>query len=477
MNSLRICVLRDEPVRGDGGFVLYWMVAARRTRHTFALQRAVAIARKARRPLLVLEALRAGYPYASDRLHRFVIDGMADNAARLRAAGVAYHPYVEPRPGDGKGLVAALARHACAVVTDDFPAFFLPKMLAAAAAQVPCRLEAVDGNGLLPVRVADRAFPTAYAFRRFVQARLAAWVADAPAPDPLGGPGLPRLPGLPDGVAERWPATEESIDLARLPIDHDVPPAPIRGGEAAARERLHDFVAQRLDAYDADRNHPDRDATSGLSPYLHFGHVSAHEVFAAVAPGWAAPPEGRRPDGRRDGWWGLDPSREAFLDQLVTWRELSFNRSALREDAATYDGLPPWARRTLEAHALDPRQHLYSLDDLESARTHDPLWNAAQRQLVREGRLHNTLRMLWGKKVLEWSPSPREAFERMTHLNDRYALDGRDPNSAAGIAWCLGLFDRPWGPERPIFGTVRYMSSQNTARKVAVREYLRRHGP
>jgi len=491
MNTIRIRVLRDEPLRGDGAFVLYWMVAARRTRWSFALDRAIALARDLGRPLVVLEALRVAYPYASDRLHRFVLDGMADNAARFAAAGIAYHPYVEPRDGDGRGLLATLASRACAVVTDDFPHFFLPRMLAAAIPQVPCRFEAIDGNGILPLAITDRRFPTAYAFRRFVQQRLPAWVADGPTPDPLAGPMPPSLPfppalpaglpsglpaGLPPDLLDRWPASDLRPDLARLPIDHAVPPAPLRGGEQSARDALARFVAGPLDRYADDRNHPDLEAASGLSPYLHFGHVSAHEVLHAVAPAWSSSPADRRPDGRRDGWWGLDPSREAFLDQLVTWRELGFGNAARDPDAGRFDGLPAWARATLAAHAADPRPHLYSLDDLESARTHDPLWNAAQRQLLREGRIHNYLRMLWGKKILEWSPSPREAFDRLLHLNDRHALDGRDPNSASGIAWCLGRYDRPWGPERPIFGTVRYMASANTLRKVRCRKYLECHG-
>lgn len=475
MNTIRIRVLHDVPLRGDGEFVLYWMTAARRTTWNFALERAVALARNSSRPLLVLEALRVDSPHASDRLHRFVLDGMSDNVARLDAAGICCHPYVEPTPGAGKGLLAALAGHACAVVTDDFPAYFLPRMLDAAIPQVPCRFEAVDGNGLLPLRVPERAYPTAYAFRRLLQARLPAWIADAPIPDPLAGPPLPRLAALPPEILDRWPAASRPLDLARLPIDHDIPPAPRRGGQAAARQALHRFVATRLDRYDADRNSPDLDATSGLSPYLHFGHISTHEVLAAVAPGWTAPPEARRPDGRREGWWGTTPDREAFLDQLVTWRELGFNNCAHRSDAASYDGLPPWARATLEAHADDPRPRSYTLSELESASTHDPLWNAAQRQLLREGRIHTYLRMLWGKKVLEWTPTPRDAFDRLVHLNDRHALDGRDPNSYSGIAWCLGRHDRPWGPERPIFGTVRYMSSANTARKLDLRLYLARY--
>jgi deoxyribodipyrimidine photo-lyase len=180
-------------------------------------------------------------------------------------------------------------------------------------------------------------------------------------------------------------------------------------------------------------------------------------------------------NGRRAGWWAVSPAAEGFLDQLITWRELGFHFCHHRDDHDRYESLPDWVQRTLAKHAGDPREYLYSLDEFDGAGTHDPLWNAAQNQLRREGRIHNYLRMLWGKKILEWTREPREALEFMIELNNRYALDGRDPNSVTGIFWVLGRHDRPWGPERPVFGTVRYMSSANTARKVSVRRYLEQY--
>jgi deoxyribodipyrimidine photo-lyase len=171
----------------------------------------------------------------------------------------------------------------------------------------------------------------------------------------------------------------------------------------------------------------------------------------------------------------MSRSAEAFLDQLITWRELGHATAAFLPRYDSFETLPDWARRTLARHARDPRPERYELPELLEARTADPLWNAAQRQLLREGRLHNYLRMLWGKRILEWSASPEEALATMLELNDRLALDGRDPNSVAGVCWILGRYDRAWGPERPIFGTVRYMSSRNTARKLRLTEYLERY--
>jgi deoxyribodipyrimidine photo-lyase len=178
--------------------------------------------------------------------------------------------------------------------------------------------------------------------------------------------------------------------------------------------------------------------------------------------------------GARSGWWGTSAPAEAFLDQLVTWRELGYVFCHRRPDHARYDSLPDWCRATLAEHESDPRPHLYDLDAFDAADTHDDLWNAAQNQLRHEGRIHNYLRMLWGKKILHWSESPRAALEVMIELNNRYAVDGRDPNSYSGIFWVLGRFDRAWGPERPVFGKVRYMASANTRRKLRVGAYLER---
>lgn len=266
--------------------------------------------------------------------------------------------------------------------------------------------------------------------------------------------------------------------LADLPIDHDVPPVSYQGGTAAADAALRDFLERRLDRYAEERNDPTARTSSGLSPWLHFGHLSAHRVVAGVferegVDATAPTPGG---DGSRRGWWGLSEGAESFLDQLVTWRELGYTFCWHRDDHDEFDSLPDWALQTLGEHAGDRREHLYSLEEFDGASTHDELWNAAQNQLRIEGRIHNYLRMLWGKKILEWSESPMAALEVMIELNNRYAVDGRDPNSYSGIFWCLGRADHAWGPERPVLGKVRYMSSENTARKLDVDGYLRRWG-
>ncbi len=480
----RVRVVTDRPPRpGRDGYVLYWMIAARRTHHSFGLQRARAWAEELRLPLVVLEPLRAGYRWAADRHHVFVLHGMADQRARFGAAGVRYLPYVEPEPGAGRGLLAALAERAAVVVTDDSPAWFLPRMIEAAGRGIDVRLEAIDGNGLLPVRATCRVFTRAHSFRAHLQRELPTSLEHLPVPDPLAGYGLPAAT-LPRAALRRWPmATEEELRApervaAALPIDHGPRPVAWQGGERAGAARLARFVDEGLPRYLDERSHPDADAGSGLSPWLHFGQVSTHQVLHALAEreGWTPAALGPAQGGAREGFWGTSPAAEAFLDELVTWRELGLNYCAHAGDPGSFEGLPPWAKQTMAKHAGDPRPERYALDQLEQARTGDPLWNAAQRQLLREGRIHNYLRMLWGKRIYEWSESGEQALERMIELNNRWCVDGRDPNSYSGIAWVLGRYDRAWGPERPIFGTLRYMTSASTQRKLRVRQYLARYG-
>jgi deoxyribodipyrimidine photo-lyase len=482
--GLRVTAVNTAPVAPRGSYVLYWMIAARRARWSFALDHALARAAALGKPLVVFEPLRLGYRWASARHHAFVLQGMADNARAFAAACVTYLPYVEPEAGAGAGLLEALAASACVVVTDEFPAFFLPRMVAAAGRKLTVRLEQVDGNGILPLRASDRAFATAAAFRWHWQKVIHPHLVARPAAEPLRGLPAERAGGaVPGAVLRRWPMASAALlaarpaALAALALDHAVGAVPTTGGAAAAATTLAGFIADKLPRYGEARNQPEDDVASGLSPYLHYGHVGAHEVIDAVwrAADWDPSHVAERANGSREGWWGLPAAANGFMDEVLTWREVGYGFCFHRADHDQYESLPPWAQQSLDEHAADPRPHRYTPAQLEASQTHDPLWNAAQRQLVVEGKIHNYLRMLWGKKILEWSSSPRAALAVLIELNNKYALDGRDPNSYSGIFWTLGRFDRPWGPIRPIFGCIRYMSSENTARKVRVKDYLRRY--
>ncbi len=481
--AIRIEVRNDLPVNASGEFVLYWMIMHRRRRYNFGLQRAVDLACELERPIVVLEALRCGYQWANDRIHGFVLQGMQCNWKAFSESGVIYYPYVEPKLGAGKGLLAALANRACAVVTDAFPSFMLPGMVAAAATQIQTRFEVVDSNGLVPLAAAGKAYGRAVDFRRFLQKVLPDHLPHMPRADPLQGIKLQPLGKIPTEITARWPEASAAMlsgtpdALAALPIDHGVGPAVFHGGSDAAAKRLDQFICKRLETYNDDRSDPDIDGTSGMSPYLHFGHISVHEIFARVAAkeSWSLPDVSLPASGKREGWWGMSPAAEAYLDELVTWRELAYNLCAqCPETYDTYDSVPGWAQRTLEEHASDERPHCYSIAELEAAATHDPVWNAAHTQLVRDGWFHNSMRILWAKKIVQWSAHPRDALAAMIHLMNKYSVDGRNPNSYAGYLWALGRYDRPWF-NRPIFGSVRYVSSENTLRKRRLVKYLEKY--
>ncbi|MDQ1239617.1 MAG: deoxyribodipyrimidine photo-lyase [Thermodesulfobacteriota bacterium] len=483
VSEFRISNCNKSPMNNAGKYVLYWMIAHRRTKSNFSLQRAVEWSVALKKPLVILEALRCDYPWASDRLHRFVMQGMRDSQLICHESKALYYPYLEQTRHEGRGLIRAMSSHACVIVTDDFPCFFLPKMVASAANQVTVLMEKVDSNGLLPITWADHAFTRAFDFRRFLQRNLEPHLFSFPEPDPLQHLESPATNALLSHVQDHWPPSHSLIedadqtDLSLFPIDHSVRSSCIRGGQRAAATTLNTFLKESLHKYDESRNHPDDDATSGLSPYLHFGHISAHQVFAELTKreSWAHKSLSASTSGKREGWWGMSKNAEAFLDELITWRELGYNMCRHRPDYDRYESLPGWAQQTLFEHADDQREYVYTPQQLEDAETHDEIWNCAQKQLRTEGKVQNYLRMLWGKNILTWSKLPKDALDIMIHLNNKYALDGRNPNSYSGIFWILGRYDRPWGPERPVFGKVRYMSSESTRRKLRISGYLKKY--
>ena len=475
-NQSRLRRANDRPIARGEAYVLYWMQAFRRLSHNHALDYALRCAKELGRPLVVYEGLRYDYPWASDRHHRFVLEGMSANREAARRLGISYWPFVATPDEPGRGLVRRIAERACLVVTDDYPAFVVPDQVEALARKTERAVIAVDANSVVPMAVLGAPVAAAAHLRpRIHKAFGDAWQHRAKA--------APEVPDAARGEVEApfapWGGDVERT-IAGLPIDHAVAPVRgITGGSDAARERLGAFVEGRLARYAEERSRPaspEEGAASGLSPYLHFGHVSIEEIVAAVfeqAYGSSEVTLGK--SGKREGFYGGDPNVNGFLDEAITWRDVGFQwHWGRRADTASLArALPAWALATLEKHAGDARKFVYSAAEWEAGEMHDALWNAAQKELVRTGTIHNYLRMLWGKKVIEWSASPEEAYRTLVHLNNKYALDGRDPNSHTGILWCFGLFDRPWPPERPVLGTVRYMSSDNTAKKFKLDGYLR----
>ena len=450
--AARTRVLTGPHPAARGAFVLYWMQATQRFEENWALRAAVLRADELSLPLLVYQGLDPTYPHASDRVHAFILEGARELDARAGALGLAYRFSLRRRRADDRRVVDRLAARAALVVTDDYPTAGVAERTARFAARAPCPVLAVDAVGVVPASRFPRAEYAARTIRPKVLAALD--LALAPVRD------RPPRRAMPDALlrsleldALDLARADLGAELARCEIDHEVGRLALRGGLAPARARLRDFVRHGLAGYGERRREPTDDlGSSRLSPWLHFGMIAPAEVVRATR------------------------ASAAFLDEMVVWRELALNLCVRTPRFRTMHALPDWARRTLAAHDADRREASYSLAELERAATGDALWNAAQMELRRTGVIHNAVRQLWGKSLLRWTQRPAEALRRLIHLNDRWAIDGRDPNSYANILWCLGKFDRPFA-ERAVWGTVRPMMLERAKGKFDVAGYIARHLP
>ncbi|MCH1540371.1 MAG: hypothetical protein L7S56_02905 [Candidatus Poseidonia sp.] len=492
ISSARVNIHGERNPRGQ--CVVYWMTSARRAHWNHALQHAIDIANEVGQPLVVIECLALNHKWANDRISTFVLQGMIDNRASFADSGVTYIPYTETTSREASGLLEEWLQFATACIIDDYPTYYPLHVLNTALKVSPCELHVVDSNGFMAMRAQGRAFTTAYSLRRHLHKTILEHMYDFPESHPLVN--AKNLPMIDPSVIQQifaksntpitpyeflWRVSEGGDvgkeALSNLAIDHQVPPVlGKKGGSIEAKRRWKNFLKTRLMQYKSNRNQPDSNGASGLSSWLHFGHISSHQIIHEIfqAHQWDVSMVNPPNDGRRQGWWGLPEDVEAFLDQIITWRDIGFIHCAMVENHTQYESLPEWAKETLAIHASDPRPYVYTLEEFEQAKTHDPLWNAAQNQLRREGIIHNYLRMLWGKKILEWSPDPKTAMEWMIALNDRWALDGRDPNSYTGIGWVLGKFDRGW-TERAVFGKIRCMTSDSTKRKFNTKSYIEKY--
>ena len=504
-NDARVRPANDRPVRKTGQYVLYWCQMVRRLTANHALDYALHWAEQLGKPLVVYEGLKLNYPWASARFHQFILEGMRDNLATANELGIAYWPFVETPQNPGRGLVRSLAAEACLVVTDDYPQFIVPAQTRALAKSTAVAVHAVDGNCMIPLSLLGAPAAAAMHLRSRLHKQFAeAWLSRASKkPEP---PSKKRI----DPPFKLWrPPADLAAFVKSLPIDQSVPAIPgLTGGSVAGKAVLIEFVANKLARYAEERNQPDDPAESSssrLSPYLHYGHLGIQEVCEAVLGDDWTVAEINPKTRNKDDFFCRDANVNGFLDEAITWRDVGYqwhfgrsrdcgistaelsNRSWQDEgedpsfNFATFDFspmaegtlasvLPGWAWASLQKHATDRRPFLYTLEQFENGETHDELWNAAQRELVATGRIHNYLRMLWAKKVLEWTETPEEAYRVLEHLNNKYAIDGRDPNSYTGILWCFGLFDRPW-PERDVFGSIRSMTSESTGRKFKLQGY------
>ncbi len=449
----RVRRLNEAPFRDGARYVLYWAQINRRVDFNHGLLFAAELANGLDLPLLYFEGVTYEYPHANDRLHTFLLENVPETARRLRALGIGYVFYLRRSSSDPADVLERLAAEAAALVTDDFPVYWPRRLNERMPGKLRIPYFAVDASCIVPGSLIPERQYAAFSIRPKIRKLLPKYLQPVPAIRLRRRYRGPACPYHTEVMPEEIPRL-----VASCRIDHSVPPSRIfRGGAVEARRRLEEFLERRLRLYARERNNPGVEATSDLSPYLHFGQISALEVALAVTD-----------YARRHGLLA-----DQFLEQLIVRRELAFNfcRHARRVDSL--EELPEWARQTLRKHDGDPREHIYDFEQFLRAETHDEIWNAAQKELLLAGKIHGYARMYWGKKIIEWSGSHQEALRTMIELHDRLALDGRDPNTYTNILWCFGLHDRPWR-ERPVLGTIRYFSRQGFERKTDVAGYLAR---
>jgi deoxyribodipyrimidine photo-lyase len=431
------------------GPVVYWMSRDQRVNDNWALLFSQELAIERSAPLAVVFCLVPSFLDATIRQYDFMLKGLKEVETGLGELEI---PFFLLAGEPGAEIPRFAARHGTgALVTDFEPLRIKKEWKAQVAARLAVPLYEVDGRNIVPCWVASsKKEYGAYTLRPKIRRALSEFLTEFPAlrphPVPWKGP-IPRADWRRAGASLLVDRTVHKVGW-------------LRPGEKAAREALNHFIEHKLSAYPARRNDPAEDGVSHLSPYLHFGQISAQRVALEVGKGNAKP-----------------AAREVFLEELIVRRELADNFCFYNPDYDRFSGFPAWARKTLDDHRSDRRQYLYSLEEFQKGKTHDDLWNAAQLEMLRTGKMHGYMRMYWAKKILEWTESPEEALRIAICLNDRYELDGRDTNGYVGIAWAIGgVHDRAWG-ERPIFGKVRFMSAGGCKSKFDARAYIERNPP
>jgi len=449
--SERVQLLNDKSANTQGKYILYWMQMFKRTTHNHALNFAIEQANERKLPLVVYEGLKFYYPWASDRIHTFILEGVEEKRKEFEKRGIKYIFYLQKDENSPKDTVARIAKDAVLLVTDDFPCFIIPDHNKAIVKRAEIPVYAVDSNGVIPMSRFEKEEYAAYTIRPKIKKILGDYLKPFEENEVIVKARDLKIDCPDTEITEK--------NLAKLvsecAIDHSVKPSPVyHGGMANGRKRLKKFVSQILKDYDEARNKPEIDGSSRLSSYLHFGFLSPLEIALAVKDADAP-----------------QKSKDAYLEEIIVRRELSYNLTRFNKSYDSLKCLPDWVQQTMREHVKDKRETIYSLEELERGETYDELWNASQREMLATGEMHNYVRMLWGKLVIGWTRSYEEAFEILVHLNNKYCLDGRNPNSYAGILWCFGKHDRPW-MERPVYGKMRYMTSGSTGKKFDSKKYI-----
>jgi deoxyribodipyrimidine photo-lyase len=442
VNRKRTRLLKEGDKKG--GPIAYWMSRDQRVEDNWALLAAQELALKDRVPLAVVFCLAPKFLDATMRQYGFMLKGLQEVEKKLAEKNI---PFFLLRGLPASEIPRFVRKYSVGPLVTDFDPLRIKRGWKEAVAEaIDIPFYEVDARNAVPCWIASpKQDYGAYTLRAKIRRALPAFLEDFPR--------LRKHPIAWEGKTGKigWGEVAETLRVDRTVSEVDW----MEPGENGARKVMREFIAKKLASYQEGRNDPTEDAQSNLSPYLHFGHVSAQRIALEVA----------KNDVDKE-------SQGAFLEELIVRRELSDNFCFYNPYYDSFEGFPEWAKKTLNDHRHDPREHTYSLQAFEGAETHDELWNAAQREMVQRGKMHGYMRMYWGKKILEWTQSPEEALRIAIYLNDRYEIDGRDPNGYTGIAWCIGgVHDRAW-PERPIFGKIRYMSYGGCKSKFNVNAYV-----
>jgi deoxyribodipyrimidine photo-lyase len=442
IHKQRIKTLNKKSVQ-KGAYVLYWMQASQRAEYNHALKYAISKGNELRQPTIVFFGITDSFPEANERHYAFMLEGLREVRHSLLKRGIQLViRHLSPEIG-----AVQMAKRASLAVVDRGYLKIQKKWREYAARQMNCPLIQVESDVIVPVEESSTKEEYAAAtIRPKVHKKLNSFLIPLEEIDPVI-----------DSVSfdlDSFDLSDLGKALSKLRIDRSVKKVnSFQGGTKEALKRLEIFIDSKLDRFPELRNDPAFDYLSHLSPYLHFGQISPVQIALKIL--------------ETD-----SPGKDAFLEELIIRRELSMNFVFYNSRYDSLNGLPGWARKSLRAHQTDKRPYLYSVEALEGAKTHDPYWNAAQKEMVWKGKMHGYMRMYWGKKIIEWTKTPEEGFRVAVKLNNKYELDGRDPNGFSGVSWCFGKHDRPWG-ERPIFGNVRYMNDRGLERKFDLEEYVR----
>ncbi len=438
----RIKALNKREVK-KGAYVLYWMQASQRAEYNHALEYAISKGNELHQPVIVFFGITDDFPEANERHYTFMLEGLREVKQSLEKRGIRM---VSSHKSPEMGAIQ-LAKGASLAVVDRGYLKIQKEWRSDAATKMNCPLIQVETEVIVPVEeTSPKEEYAAATIRSKIHIKLNHFLVPLKQRDPAV-----EFPSL---DFDSFDINDVGKAISKLHTDRSVRKvSSFQGGTKEARKHLKVFLEGKLDQFPELRNNPTLDYLSHMSPYLHFGQISP--LFIAL----------KALESKSSG-------TEAFFEELIVRRELSMNFVFYNEKYDSFEAVPEWAKRTLRAHQKDKRQYPYTLEELESAKTHDPYWNAAQKEMVIKGKMHGYMRMYWGKKIVEWSKTPEEAFRRALYLNNKYELDGRDPNGFTGVAWCFGKHDRPWG-ERPVFGNVRYMNDKGLKRKFDADGYVK----